>query len=121
MPTISRNPSSTEGGDPLWGRVTTVQSDVLRLCGAVAGRGHRERWDRQARREMEEGLSALRQATGCDFGFDLRAWHRFLVGSPLRAPYTYPPTWTEVRAALRDAIRSPGRAQFVEGDRARQN
>lgn len=93
-----------------FGRVTPIQCDLLGLAGYA--------WDQNecdllpatgdARvAAMREALQTLRETTGADWGYDLRAWREFLIAHGEEFGYTHPYAYRTVDravlAALQDA------------------
>lgn len=100
---------------PRYGRVTPLQMDMLGLGGEIC------RWysaelpcDSDRVKEMMSSREALRQTTGCDFGFDLAAWHNHLLDSEQHSEeYTFPYAWHSVQPKIIELIDDPERLRLV--------
>jgi hypothetical protein len=99
---------------PRFGKVVPIQCDVLRLIGYRLTRGHvgLDIPDEERLANMREGLAALHQKTGQDFGYDVAAWHKYLL-SRSDLGYDHPYGFAGVRRAVREAARDPERARLI--------
>lgn len=61
---------------------------------------------------MQCGLASLRRHTAQDFGYDLAAWHNYLLAHP-QTGYTHPYAFARVRKAVEDAVNDPERARLA--------
>lgn len=63
---------------------------------------------------MKEAHRLLTLQTGRDFGYDLAAWHHFLLYHPrLSKEYKYPSTWKAVRRRMNELFDDPDRSRLV--------
>lgn len=92
-----------------FGNVVPIQMDMLSLIGYRLGRGHSGLDIPEAERlaNMREGLASLRRETGQDYGYDLAAWHEYLIIYAEEHGYTHPYGFEGVRRAVEEAIRDP--------------
>lgn len=92
-----------------FGNVVPIQMDMLSLIGYRLGRGYSgldiPKEERLA--NMREGLEALRRETGQDYGYDVKAWHEYLVIYAEEHGYTHPWGFDRVRQAVEEAIADP--------------
>jgi hypothetical protein len=61
---------------------------------------------------MRRARQALAQQTGQDFGFDLKAWHDYLISCP-ELGYTHPYAFRATRKFVGEAERDPVRCRLV--------
>ena len=80
--------------------------DMLSQIGYRLGREHSSLDIPEEERlaNMREGLASLRLETGQDFGYDLAAWHDYLVVFDEEHKYTHPYCFNEVCHAVELAI-----------------
>ena len=93
--------------DPRFGKVTPLQMCVLKLAGEPCG-GYdtdEEPTDTERVKLMNAGRDSLRQHTGVDLGYDLQAWHEFLLNSEEhRKEYTHRYAWSIVRRTVLELL-----------------
>ena len=101
---------------PRFGRITPLQMDMLGLAGELTRHG----WDDPSLDAdrivaMRQGLADLRKRTGVDFGYDLGAWHAFLLkNSDLSEEYTFTYAWKCVKKRIEQLLTDPDRLRLVE-------
>jgi hypothetical protein len=101
-----------------FGKVMPIHIDMLQLAGYVPAWRERDirpaTTDEEYLRTMRAGRTALRRATGQDFGYDLAAWREFLSSAPDdKFGYRHPYAFRSVDRAVQQAIRSQQRKQLV--------
>ena len=63
--------------------------------------------------EMRQALKSLRKETGRDFGYDLEAWHNYLINSDEhREQYTFHYAWDAVKSKIVELISDPERSRL---------
>jgi hypothetical protein len=63
---------------------------------------------------MKEAREMLTRQTGRDFGYDLAAWHHFLLSNDkLSEEYTFVYAWEAVKPRIDDLINDPDRLRLV--------
>jgi len=99
-----------------YGRVTPLQMDMLRLGGEILSPGGSETKpasDDQRLSVMKQARQALTQRTGRDFGFDLAAWHHFLLtDAKLSEQYTFDYAWKAVKRRIDELLDDPDRLRL---------
>jgi hypothetical protein len=98
-----------------YGRVTPLQMDMLGLGGEIC------RWysqqapsDQDRIDEMKMSRKTLRETVGCDFGYDLEAWHNYLLNNGEHSEeYTFAYAWHAVRPKILDMIKDPERFRLI--------
>ncbi len=99
---------------PKYGRVTPLQADMLGLGGEVAHWPMGQTTDDQRTSQMIASRENLRALTGRDFGYDLAAWHDYLMNSEEHAEeYTFPYAWAAVQRKILDLFQDPNRIRLV--------
>jgi len=69
----------------------------------------RERLDR-----MKKARTLLKRDTGRDFGYDLAAWHHFLLNhDKLSKDYKFHYAWSAVRPRVEELLDDPNRLRLV--------
>ncbi|MEM9702015.1 MAG: hypothetical protein AAF907_06190, partial [Planctomycetota bacterium] len=63
--------------------------------------------EKARKRTMREGLWALRQSTGADFGYDAAAWRDYLIEHGDENGYTHPYSFRSVDLAAVAALADP--------------
>jgi hypothetical protein len=98
-----------------YNNLNPLQSIMLELGGEPLDRpGRGGLPDDERARRMKDARERLRQLTGRDFGYDLAAWHHYLLStSPHAAQYTAPPAWDAVRARILELVLDPDRTRLV--------
>jgi hypothetical protein len=101
-----------------FGRVVPIHIDLLQLAGYAVLWGERDicpaTSEDDCLQAMGTGRTALRQATGEDFGYDLAAWRGFLLSAPDdRFGYRHPYAFRGVDRAVQRAIRSRRRKRLI--------
>ncbi len=98
-----------------YGRVTPLQMMVLFLGGETLYEGAAPPTDEERLEVMRQGRAGLRRSTGQDFGYDLGAWHRFLLDDPEhRKEYKFRYAWAAVRPKIEELLSSEDRARLVK-------
>lgn len=100
---------------PIYGRVTPLQMDMLNLGGEVLI------WDEPGPPTefyrlhlMKFARKMLRQHTGRDFGYDLAAWHHFLLNDEaFSEDYTFDYAWDAVKPRIIELLDDPYRMRLV--------
>jgi hypothetical protein len=89
--------------------------DMLSLGGEVLSWGRTvPPSDRDRLNAMKEAREMLMRQTGCDFGFDLAAWHNFLLNDDkLSEEYTFVYAWRAVKRRIDELFDDPDRLRFV--------
>ena len=98
-----------------YGRVMPLQADMLRLGGEVLVRNtNAPPTDRERLDLMKEALWLLKLKTGRDFGYDLAAWHHFLLNDKeLSKEYKFHYAWRAVRPRIEQLLDDPDRLRLV--------
>jgi hypothetical protein len=100
---------------PKYGRVTPLQADMLALGGDVDVGLMEDPTDGQRVSAMGRALSNLRRDTGQDFGYDLEAWHHYLISSKEHSEeYTFHYAWKAVEPAILALIHDADRHRLVQ-------
>jgi hypothetical protein len=87
---------------------------MLGLGGELIDALHPQPTDDERIREMKECRDLLQKLTKRDFGFDLAAWHEYLLRSEEHADqYTHPYAWNAVRPKIAQLIESKDRIRLV--------
>jgi hypothetical protein len=98
-----------------YGRVTPLQMYMLDLGGEVvrwAGATPPTDGDRQT--AMKEARDILTRLTGRDFGYDLAAWHGFLLSdNNLSEEYQFDSAWKTVKKRIDQLLDDPDRVRLV--------
>jgi hypothetical protein len=89
--------------------------DMLNLGGEIVSSGETAPpTDRDRLNVMEDARQILAQQTGRDFGFDLAAWHHFLLNDDkLSQEYTFDYAWKAVRQRIDELLDDPDRLRLV--------
>ena len=99
-----------------YGRVTPLQMDMLGLGGEIllsGGIGSEQASDDQRLVVMKQARQTLMQRTGRDFGFNLAAWHRFLLDDgKLSEEYTFDYAWKAVKRRIDELLDDPDRQRL---------
>lgn len=98
----------------VFGRTTPLQSDMIGLGGVVCGVPE-DLVSEDLRLEcMKRSLESLRSSTGKDFGYDIAAWHEYLLtcGS-LTEEYTHSDSWERIRVQVTELFDAPDRIRLV--------
>jgi hypothetical protein len=101
---------------PGYGRVTPLQSDMLGLGGEIC------RWyskdppsDEIRMKAMISSRKILRKITGEDFGYDLLAWHDYLLANQKHSEqYTFTYAWSSVKPKIEELIHDARRQYLVK-------
>ncbi len=98
-----------------YGRTTPLQMDMLSLGGEVLlWSGAVPPGERDRLTAMREAREMLMQRAGRDFGFDLAAWHDFLLNDgKLSDEYTFVYAWKAVRRRIDELFDDPERLRLV--------
>jgi hypothetical protein len=100
-----------------YGRVTPLQMNVLRLGGEILSAGGSKTGpvsDEERLSVMREARQTLTQRTGRDFGYDLAAWHHFLLNDArLSEQYTFDYAWKAVKPRIDELLDDPDRLRLV--------
>ena len=98
-----------------YGRVTPLQMCMLCLGGEVlVWSGRVSPTDRDRLGRMKEAHRLIMQQTGRDFGYDLAAWHHFLLNDDeLSEEYTFDYAWDAVRPRIEELFDDPDRLRLV--------
>jgi len=97
-----------------YGRATPLQLDMLNLGGEILSPDESAPTDRDRLKAMEEARQMLAQQTGRDFGFDLAAWHQFLLNDDrLSQEYTSHDAWEAVKQRIDELLDDPDRLRLV--------
>lgn len=96
-----------------FGRILPLQMDVLNLGGEVLSwSGTVPPTDRDRLYRMKDAYRMLKLRTGRDFGYDLAAWHHFLINNrELSKDYTY--RSKAVKQRINELIDDPERLRLV--------
>jgi hypothetical protein len=107
---------------PGFGKLTPVQIDMLELAGINLdlrrygfdpfNPGAQVIPDDDRIQIMRRGRASLVEETGRDFGFDLKAWHRYLLAYPDHG-YTHPYGWRVTKKYVRAAFADSGRQRLL--------
>jgi len=99
-----------------YGRVTPLQMNMLRLGGEVllsGGIAAGQANDQERLSVMTKARQTLMQRTGRDFGYDLAAWHHFLLeDAQLSEQYTFDYAWKAVKPRIDELINDPDRLRL---------
>lgn len=96
-----------------YGRVTPLQMDMLGLGGEVLLRGNEPASDDERLSAMKQARQTLMKQTGRDFGFDLAAWHQFLLNdAKLSEEYTFVYAWKAVKRRIDELLEDPDRRRL---------
>jgi hypothetical protein len=97
-----------------YGRITPLQMDMLGLGGEILSSGGSEpASDDERLSAMKEARQALTKQTGRDFGFDLAAWHQFLLNdAKLSEEYTFVYAWKAVKRRIDELLDDPDRLRL---------
>jgi hypothetical protein len=89
--------------------------DMLCLGGDVlVSNGKAPPADRDRLDRMKEARRLLTLQTGRDFGYDLAAWHHFLLNDDgLSEEYTFDYAWVAVRPRIEELLDDPNRLRLV--------
>ena len=100
---------------PRYGRVTPSQMCMLCLGGEVlVWSGNVAPTDRDRLDRMKEARRLLKLQTKRDFGYDLAAWHHFLLSDDeLSEEYTFDYAWDAVRPRIEELLDDPNRLRLV--------
>jgi hypothetical protein len=97
-----------------YGRVTPLQAMMLGLGGEVLDWSTAQPTDKKRIREMKLSRKELREMTGQDFGYDLGAWHQYLLKSEEYAEeYTFRYSWKAVQKKINELMQDPKRLELV--------
>ena len=108
-------PSSVTMSVPVYGRATPIQGLMLGLGGEVIHLLGSNPSDDQRISQMKESRQLLRKLTGADFGYDLVAWHQFLLNSEkFNEQYTFSYAWDAVEPKIRELMQSDYRSRLVQ-------
>jgi hypothetical protein len=70
--------------------------------------------DRDRLDRMKEARKLLKLQSGRDFGYDLPAWHHFLLNDDeLSEEYTFDYAWDAVRPRIEELVDDPNRLRLV--------
>jgi len=88
---------------------------MLELGGEVLLRGGTEpASDDERLSTMKEARQALTKKAGRDFGFDLAAWHQFLLNdAKLSEEYTFVYAWKAVKRRIDELLDDPDRLRLA--------
>lgn len=87
---------------------------MLGLGGLITDRMVKEVTDDKRIGEMKASRDDLCKLTGQDFGYDLAAWHHFLIKSEAHSvQYTHPYAWYKVRPKILELIKDRTRLRLV--------
>lgn len=97
-----------------YGRLTPLQMDMLGLGGEILSSGESEpASDDERLSVMKEARQTLTKQTGRDFGFDLAAWHRFLLNdAKFSEEYTFVYAWKAVKRRIDELLDDPDRRRL---------
>ena len=97
-----------------YGRATPLQMDMLELGGEILSPGGSEpASDDERLSVMKEARQMLTKQTGHDFGFDLAAWHQFLLNdAKLAEEYTFVYAWKAVKQRIDELLDDPDRLRL---------
>lgn len=71
--------------------------------------------DEQRIAEMKTARALLRKLTGCDYGYDLAAWHDFFIHNEVhRESYTFPYAWDAVQPKILELIKDLKRLRLAQ-------
>jgi len=89
--------------------------DMLSLGGDILSwGGTAPPTDRDRLKLMKEALRLLKLQTKRDFGYDLAAWHHFLLSDDeLSEEYTFDYAWDAVRPRIEELLDDPNRLRLV--------
>ena len=98
-----------------YGRATPLQIDMLNLGGEIVSQGPAPPpTDRDRLNVMSEARQMLTRQTGRDFGYDLAAWHNFLLNdNKLSQEYTFDYAWKAVKRRIDELLDDPDRRRLV--------
>jgi hypothetical protein len=70
--------------------------------------------DQDRLKVMKEALGMLTRQTGRNFGYDLAAWHHFLLNDDkLSEQYTFDYAWNAVKPRIDELLDDPDRLRLV--------
>jgi len=99
---------------PVFGRVTPLQADMLGIGGVICGVPDDLVQEQDRIKTMKKSREMLRKETGEDFGFDISAWHEFLLNSDAhREEYTFHYAWEAVCPKINELIDDQDRQRLV--------
>jgi hypothetical protein len=91
--------------------------DVLGLAGEIllsGGIASGSASDQDRLSAMTQARQMLTQRSGRDFGFDLAAWHQFLLNdAKLSEEYTFDYAWKAVKRRIDELLSDPDRLRLV--------
>jgi len=89
--------------------------DMLNLGGEILSSGETAPpTDCDRLNVMEDARKVLTQQTGRDFGYDLAAWHDFLLNDDkLSQEYTFDYAWKAVKRRIDELLNDPDRLRLV--------
>jgi hypothetical protein len=83
--------------------------EVLLSGGIAAGQAN----DQERLGVMAQARQTLMQRTGRDFGYDLAAWHHFLLeDAQLSEQYTFDYAWKAVKPRIDELLNDPDRLRL---------
>lgn len=107
---------------PIFGRITVLQRDMLGLAGVLRTLPEIIPTEAERTQEMIRARANLKKITGRDFGYDLQAWHNFLLASDeCREGYTFHYAWRGVRSRIEQAMKDAGRLSLAASLEANQS
>jgi hypothetical protein len=96
-----------------FGRITPIQRDMLRLIGyRITRESTLDLSDTERMENMKRGREHLKKETNEDFGYDLAAWHEFLLTDE-EYGYTHPYGFSGVKEAVEAALYDPEYVRVV--------
>ena len=99
---------------PNYGRTTPLQSDMLALGGVLCGVPENQWSDEDRLQAMQHARESLRADTGEDFGYDISAWHQFLLQSENhKDEYMFHYAWRAVEPKVMELINDPDRQRLL--------
>lgn len=88
-----------------FGRITPLQGDVLAIGGVLCGIPADLQTQEAIIARMRRARNRLGNLTGKDFGYDLCAWHEYLLSDEkLKHEYTFRYAWSIVRIKVQELI-----------------
>ena len=87
--------------------------DMLGLGGEILSSGESEPASDDERLDvMKEARQALTKQTGRDFGFDLAAWHQFLLNDASLSEDNFVYAWKAVKRRIDELLDDPDRMRL---------
>jgi hypothetical protein len=88
---------------------------MLALAGVSGRNPFDDASEEELAEEMRQARRTLAEVTGADFGYDLQAWHQYLLSSAAHhSEYSSEYAWEPASKAIQDEFSAPRRLKLVE-------